>query len=61
MTKKMVGIRIEPELIDKLKVQARNQGIGYQALVRNILNNWINDEPMVRVSDVEKVLKKKVC
>lgn len=39
----MVTMRLQKELIDELKLIAREEGIGYQPLIRQILTRYVNN------------------
>lgn len=38
-TKKLISLRLDPEVIDQLRVVAKQKGIGYQTLIRM----WVMD------------------
>jgi predicted DNA binding CopG/RHH family protein len=42
--KTMVSLRLQPELIEQLKVLAKQKGIGYQTLIRMWLMERLDDE-----------------
>ena len=42
--KTMISLRLQPELIEQLKVPARQKGIGYQTLIRMWLMERLDDE-----------------
>jgi predicted DNA binding CopG/RHH family protein len=42
--KTMISLRLQPELIEQLKVLARRKGIGYQTLIRMWLMERLDDE-----------------
>lgn len=39
----MVSMRLPKEAVQKLKVMARKQGLGYQPLIRQILMNYLGN------------------
>ena len=41
---KLISIRLQKTLIDQLKLVARYHGIGYQPLIRDILNRFTGHE-----------------
>ena len=41
---KMISIRLQNDLIDKLKLIAKYHGIGYQSLIRNQLHRFVRSE-----------------
>jgi predicted DNA binding CopG/RHH family protein len=41
---KMISIRLQEGLIDALKAIAERKGIGYQPLVRQVLNEYVREE-----------------
>jgi predicted DNA binding CopG/RHH family protein len=43
---KMISIRLQKDLIEKIKVVAKYHGIGYQSLIRNLLNKFVRSELM---------------
>lgn len=53
--KLMISLRLDPDLLEKLKEEAEALGIGYQTLIGNILKKHI--EPRTE-SFEEKILKK---
>lgn len=38
----LISFRVQPEVLDRLKVEARRQGIGYQVLMHAILVEGIS-------------------
>lgn len=40
---KMISIRLQAELIEKMKTLAERDGIGYQPLIRQVLNRYANE------------------
>jgi predicted DNA binding CopG/RHH family protein len=42
--KTMISLRLQPELIEQLKVSAKQKGIGYQTLIRMWLVERLDDE-----------------
>lgn len=38
MLKQMIAIRLDPELLKKLKAEAEDHGVGYQTLIQQILS-----------------------
>jgi len=42
--KTMISLRLQPELIEQLKVLAKQKGIGYQTLIRMWLTERLDDE-----------------
>jgi len=42
--KTMISLRLQPELIEQLKVLAKQKGIGYQTLIRMWLTERLEDE-----------------
>ena len=41
--KKMVSFRFDPELIEKLRILAKKDGLGYQTLVRQVLSRYVEE------------------
>jgi len=41
---KMISIRLQNDLIKKLKIIAKYHGIGYQSLIRNLLHKFVRSE-----------------
>ena len=41
---KMISIRLQNDLINKLKLIAKYHGIGYQSLIRNHLHKFVRNE-----------------
>lgn len=41
---KMISIRLQAELIEKMKTLAEQDGIGYQPLIRQVLNRYANEK-----------------
>jgi len=41
---KMISIRLQEGLIDALKTVADRKGIGYQPLIRQVLNEYVREE-----------------
>ena len=41
---KMISIRLQNDLIEKLKLIAKFHGIGYQSLIRNLLHKFVRSE-----------------
>lgn len=41
---KMISIRLQEGLIDALKMIAKRKGIGYQPLIRQVLNEYVREE-----------------
>ena len=40
---KMISIRLQEELIEEFKEFAEHDGIGYQPLIRQVLNRYVHD------------------
>lgn len=36
--KQMIALRLDPQLLDQLKIEAEEHGIGYQSLIQKILS-----------------------
>ena len=51
---KMISIRLQNDLINKLKLIARYHGIGYQVLMRNALHKFANDELVRIASEIDE-------
>ncbi len=49
----MVSMRLQPELIDKLKHIAAHYGIGYQPMIRDLLNRFAR-------SEIQQILQSKL-
>ena len=41
---KPISIRLQQKLIHRLKLVAKYHGIGYQPMIRDILNRWVSGE-----------------
>lgn len=41
--KKMVSFRFDLELIEKLRILAKKDGLGYQTLVRQVLSRYVEE------------------
>lgn len=39
----LISIRLQADLIDELKQIAREEGLGYQPLIRNVLTRYVKD------------------
>ena len=50
---KMISIRLQNDLINKLKLVANYHGIGYQLLIRNQLHKYIRSELLQIVKELE--------
>jgi predicted DNA binding CopG/RHH family protein len=59
---KPISIRLQRKLVERLKLVAKYHGIGYQPLVRDILNRWVTGEmksilqKLEEQAEAEKVL-----
>ena len=60
---KMISIRLQNDLIKKLKLIAKYHGIGYQSLIRNHLHKFVRNE-LLRIAtelqnseQIEKLVK----
>lgn len=51
---KMISIRLQNNLIAKLKVIAKFHGIGYQSLIRNHLHKFVRSELTQMATELEK-------
>lgn len=40
-TKQLIALRLEPKLIEQLKSLAQSEGIGYQTLINQILQDYL--------------------
>lgn len=40
----MTSLRLDPELVDKLKARAGSLGIGWQTLLKMILTKYVDSE-----------------
>ncbi len=41
-TKLLIAVRIEPKILDALRKLARRSGKGYQTLIHDILENYVD-------------------
>lgn len=41
---KPISIRMEVEILDNIKTIAKHRGMGYQPLIRQILQRWVDSE-----------------
>jgi uncharacterized protein (DUF4415 family) len=37
----LIAIRIDPEVLEKIRILALNSGVGYQSLINNILSKYV--------------------
>lgn len=44
-TKQLIALRLEPQLIEQLRSRAEKDGIGYQTLINEILQNYLKKKP----------------
>ena len=45
-----ISIRLQREIIEQLKVLAREEGLGYQPLIRQILTRYVREKKVRKVS-----------
>ena len=50
---KMISIRLQNDLINKLKLIAKHNGVGYQSLIRSQLNHFARNEIMQIAADLK--------
>ena len=53
---KAISLRLNKILLERLKLIAEVRGIGYQPLMREVLNEFARDE-LLRLAKVEKAFK----
>ena len=51
---KMISIRLQNDLINKLKLIAKYHGIGYQSLIRNQLHKFVRSELIHIATELQK-------
>ena len=51
---KMISIRLQKDLINKLKLIAKYHGIGYQSLIRNQLHKFVRSELIHIATELQK-------
>ncbi len=44
----LISIRLQSELIEELKQIAREEGLGYQPLIRNVLTRYVKEQQKAR-------------
>ena len=44
-----ISIRLQTEIIDQLKVLAKEEGLGYQPLIRQILTRYVKERSLKKV------------
>lgn len=49
---KLISIRLQESLIEDLKLVAKLNGIGYQPLMRQVLNRFVNSEKKILLQEV---------
>lgn len=52
----MISIRLQKQLIEELKLIAEYYGVGYQPLMRDVLEKWSRTELSVIVHDLKRQL-----
>ena len=50
---KMISIRLQNDLIKKLKLIAKYHGIGYQSLIRNLLHKFVRSELLQIAKEIQ--------
>ena len=51
---KPISIRLQQKLITRLKLVAKHHGIGYQPMIRDILNRWVMGEMKTILREYEE-------
>lgn len=60
VTKTMISLRLEPDLISSLKDEAQALGIGYQTLINDILKKHVSPETESFEEKMEKRILKRL-
>ncbi len=50
----LISIRLQSDLIEELKQIARDEGLGYQPLIRNVLTRYVKDKQAKKARQAAK-------